>query len=232
MVRRFIVLTGMLLFLNSSKAQNLMDDLKVISSALDSAKSVDIKVICSVYAKKEGEIINTINTGVIRKGKLAVSKFEDMEILTTDKYGVYVNHENKSITVISKNKHLSRMKSFDDKGVDQFVTWLKKQQTKVAFAPVLLSDEGNVRTYAIRNLDKNLKEVLVSIDLRQKKLLKVSYEFSESSEQKQKYILLNYSKFVVNDDEINLNQNDYYMQQSGKFLPGNKYKSYSITTDL
>ena len=32
--------------------------------------------------------------------------------------------------------------------------------------------------------------------------------------------------------EIDLNSKDYYIQQSGKFLPGNKYKSYSITTDL
>lgn len=232
MLRIFIVLISVLLCVNPSKAQKLMDDLKLISSALDSAKSVDIRVVCSIYYKKGGEVISTANTGVIKKGKLSLSIFEDMEILTNDKYGVYVNNENKSITVISKNKHTSRMKSFDDKGLDQFVSWLKKQQTKVTFAPVLLSDEDNVRTYAIRNLDKNLKEVIVALDMKQKKVLKITYEFHESSEQKQKYIVLNYSKFLVNDDEINLNQNDYYMQQSGKFLPGNKYKSYSITTDL
>ena len=222
----------LLLVVNTSKAQNLIDDLKAVSSRIDSAESADIRVICNVYTQKGGDIISTVNTGIIKKGKLSVSLFEEMEILTNDKYGVYVNKESQSITIISKSKHTSRLKAFNDKGIDQFVSWMKQQQKKATFNPVLISEEGSIRTYAVRNLDDNLKEVIVSVDVKQKKLLKISYEFSELSSQKQKYILLNYSKYLVNDSEIHLNQNDYYMQQSGKFLPGNKYKSYSITTDL
>lgn len=226
------VLIGVFLCIYTVGAQNLMDDLRIIASDLDSARSVEIKVACKVYVKKDGELVSTVNTGMIKKGKLSVSVFEEMEILSNEKYGVYVNNENKSIAILSKSKHAARLKSFDDKGIDQFVSWLKKQQTKTAFAPVLVSEEGDVRTYAIRNLDKNLKEVLVSLNMKQKTILKISYEFSEASEQKQKYILLNYSKFLVNDSNIELNQSDYYIQQSGKFLPGNKYKTYSVTTDL
>lgn len=216
---------------NSSQAQSLMEDLKAVSAVLDTAKSVHIQVVCKVYTKKDGVLINTINTEVIKKGKMSVSSFDDLEVFTNDKYGVYVSGENKSIMLISKNKYNSRIQSMDDKGIDQFVLWMKKQQNKPSFHPDLISDEGDVRTYSITDLE-DLKEVLITINVKYKSIVKISYEYTESSQQKQKYISLNYSKFSINNKEISLDQTDYYIQKSGKFLPGNKYKSYSITTDL
>jgi hypothetical protein len=208
-----------------------MDDLKEVSSVLDTAGAVEIRVICKVYSKRDGELVSTANTGIIRKGKMNVSIFDELEVFTNDQYGVYVNSENKSIMLISKSKHTSRLKAPDDKGLDQFVSWMKKHQNKTTFKPSLLTDEEGIRTYSIKGIE-DLKEVLVSINTKNKTILKISYEFSESSQQKQRYIILDYSKFKVNSKEINLNQKDYYIQQSGKFLPGNKYKTYSITTDL
>lgn len=231
MLRILIVLTGLLLYSTASKAQNLMDDLKKISSVLDTVETVRIDVVCKVYFKKGGELLSTVNTGLIKKGKKTVSVFDDFEIFMNEKYGVYVNHEDKSITVISKDKYASQMKSIDNKSVDQFVNWMKKQENKTSFNPKLLSEEGGVRTYSITGLN-DLKELIVAINVTNHTIEKISYEFEESSQQKQKYILLNYSKFIINSKEIHLDSKDYYIQQSGKFLPGNKYKSYSITTDL
>jgi hypothetical protein len=208
-----------------------MDDLKAVSSVLDTAGTVEIQVLCKVYSKRNGELVSTANTGIIKKGKMNVSVFDDLEIFTNDQYGVYVNSESKSIMLISKSKHTSRLKAPDDKGLDKFVSWVKQQQNKAAFNPDLLSDEAGVRTYSIRGVE-DLKEVLVSINTKNKTVVRISYEFSDSSQQKQRYIVLDYSKFLVNSKETSLNQKDYYIQQSGKFLPGNKYKSYSITTDL
>jgi hypothetical protein len=212
-------------------SQSLMEDLKAVSGVLDTAKSVHIQVVCKIYTDRDGQLVNTVNTGVLKKGKMSVSTFDDMEVFTNDKYGVYVSGENKSIMLISKSKHSDRIQSIDDKGIDQFISWMKKQQTKTSFHPVLITDEGGLRTYSIKDLE-DLKEVLIVINTNNKSILNISYEYSESSKQKQKFILLNYSKFLVNSKEIHLDQTDYYIQQSGKFLPGKKYKSYSITTDL
>lgn len=231
MLRILVVLTGLLLFSTVSKAQNLMDDLKKVSSILDTVETVRIDVVCKVYSKKEGELLTTVNTGMIKKGKKTVSFFDDFEIFMNERYGVYVNHEDKSITVISKDKYASRMKSIDNKSVDQFVNWMKKQENKTSFNPKLLSDAEGIRTYSITGLS-DLKELIVVIDVTNHKIERISYEFEESSKQKQKYILLNYSKFIIDSKEIQLDSKDYYIQQSGKFLPGNKYKSYSITTNL
>lgn len=219
------------LFVYQSHAQSLMDDLKMVSSVLDTAKAVQINVICKIYSKKGGDLTNTVYTGVTRKGKTSVSILDDVEIFTNEKYGVFIDNEHKSIAVLSKSKHASRLKSIGDEGIDQLVSWMKKHQTKTSFNPVLLSDEEGIRTYSLKNTD-DVNEVMISINVIKKCIVKITYEFSESSTQKQKYISLDYSKFLINQKETTINQSDYYIQQSGKILPGNKYKSYSITTDL
>lgn len=225
------LLIGLFLLVPSLRSQSLMEDLKEVSVVLDTAKSVHIQVVCKVYTKRGGELLNTVNTEVLKKGKMSVSTFDDLAVFTNEKYGVYVSDENKSIMVISKSKYNSKMPSMDEKGIDQFVSWMKKQQNKTSFHPTLISDEGGIRTYSITNLEE-LKEVLITVNVKNKTILRISYEYDESSQQKQKYISLNYSKFLINSNEINLDQADYYIQQSGKFFPGRKYKSYSITTNL
>lgn len=231
MSRIFTILIILLLGVNASKAQNLMDDLKLLSAALDTAETVQINVVCKIYSKKEGELVNTVHSGMCKKGKMTFFSLDDLDIFTNDKYGIFINNEEKLITVISKAKYVSRMKSIDNKSIDQFVNWMKKQETKVSFNPKMISETNGVRTYSISNLD-DIRELIVSIDVKNHTIEKISYEFAETSQQKQRYILLNYSKFVISSKEIDLNSKDYYIQQSGKFLPGNKYKSYSITTDL
>lgn len=231
MLKAINVIIGILLSANVLNAQNLMDDLKAVSSFLDTAESVQIEVVCKVFAKKEGELLNTIHTAMSKKGKIMFSSLDDLDIFTNDKYGVYINNEEKLITVISKAKYTARMKSIDNKSIDQFVSWMKKQQTKTSFNPKLVDEVNGIRIYSISNMDE-IKELIVSIDVVNHTIKKISYEFTESSQQKQQFILLDYSKFLVNSKDIHLNQSDYYIQQSGKFFPGNKYKSYSITTDL
>ncbi|MDF3026940.1 MAG: hypothetical protein K0S23_1247 [Fluviicola sp.] len=225
------IIAGLFLFSYSSQAQSLIDDLKAVSSVLDTAKSVKIQVVCKVYSKKGGDLVSSINTGITKKGKMSVSLFDNLEIFTNEKYGVYVDKENESIMVVSKSKHAARLNSMGDKHMNEFVSWMKKQQTKVDFKPVLISEEAGIRSYSVTSLD-DLKELIVSINVTNHTIEKISYEYVESSQQKQHYILLDYTKFLINSKEIDLDQKDYYIQQSGKFLPGNKYKSYSISTDL
>lgn len=231
MKRFFNIIAILFLLLPTLQAQSLVNDLKEVSSILDTAKTVQIQVTCKIYSKRGGELINTANTSVIKKGKLSVSVFDDLAVFTNEKYGVYVNGEDKTLMLVEKSKYTSQMKQIDNKSIDQFVSWVKKQQTKKTFNPVLVSEEKDVRTYSIKGLD-DLKEVIIALNIKDKSIVKISYEFNDSSDQKQKYIVLDYSRFLVNSREITLDQSDYYIQQSGKFLPGNKYKSYSITTDL
>jgi hypothetical protein len=231
MLKQLTISICLLLSVNSLKAQNLVEDMKTISSVLDTAKSVQIQAICKVYSQKGGELMSIIHTGLSKRGKLSVSTLEEMDIFTNEKYGVYINNEDKSITVISKSKYADKLKSVNNKNIDQFVSWMKKQETKTSFNPKLLSETNGIRTYSIANME-DLKEVVISIDLKKHTIEKISYEFSESSQQNQRFIVLDYSKFLINSGETTLNQTDYYIQKSGKFLPGNKYKSYSITTDL
>lgn len=213
------------------KAQSLMSDMKEIVGVLDTVNSVHIQVICKVYSKKGGDLLNTVNTELFKEGKKNVSVFDDVSVFSDEKYGVLVNNEDKSLMLIDKNKYASKFNMKNDNGVEQFVSWLNQRQNKKSFNPEMISEENGIRTYSMRDLD-DLKEVTITLDSKNKSILKISYEFSESSAQKQKYIQLNYSKFLVNSKEIKVNQSDYYIQKSGKFLPGNKYKSYRITTDL
>ena len=231
MLRKLSISICLLLSVNSLRAQSLVEDMKTISSVLDTARSVQIQAICKVYSQKGGELVSIINTGLSKKGKQSVSTIDDMDIFTNEKYGVYINNDDKSVTVISRSKYADKLKSVSNKSIDQFVSWVKKQETKTTFDPKLLSEINGVRTYSITNMD-DLKEVVISIDVKKHAIEKISYEFSESSQQSQRFIVLDYSKFLINSKETILDQTDYYIQKSGKFLPGNKYKSYSITTDL
>lgn len=224
----FIVFTGLSF---ASSAQSLMNDMKEIVGVLDTVNSVHIQVNCKVYSRKGGDLINTANTELFKDGKKSVSIIDDVSVFSDEKYGVLVNHENRSLMLVAKNKYASKFNLKNINGVDQFVSWLRQKQTKKSFNPEMISEENGVRIYSIKNLD-DLKELIIVLDLKNKSIVKITYEFSESSEQKQKFIQLNYSKFLVNSKEINVNQSDYYIQKSGKFLPGNKYKSYRITTDL
>lgn len=221
----------MLLSVHSLKAQNLVEDMKAISSVLDTAHTVQIQAICKVYSEKGGELVSTINTGLSKIGKQSVSTIDDMDIFTNEKYGVYINNEDKSINVILRSKYANRFKSINNKSIDQFASWLKKQETKASFNPKLLSETNGIRTYSIANMD-DFKEVVILIDIKKHTIEKISYEFSESSEQTHRFIVLNYSKFLINSKETIIDPTDYFIQKSGKFLPGNKYKSYSITTDI
>lgn len=225
------LLIGGLLMATPSFTQSLVDDLKAVSAVLDTAHAIQLEVSCKVYTRQGGELISEVNTGMIKKGKWSVSTFEDLKVFTNEKYGVYVNTEEKSIMLISKAKHTSRLKSMDDKGIQQFLSWMKKQQANTAFNPQMISEEDHVRTYAVKNLNE-VKELLISINVKTHAIVRITYEFETSSQQKYKFIVLNYAKFLINTEDINLDQTDYYIQKSGKFFPGNKYKSYSITTDL
>jgi hypothetical protein len=224
----FIVFTGLSF---ASSAQSLMNDMKEIVGVLDTVNSAHIQVNCMVYSRKGGDLINTAHTELFKDGKKSVSIIDDVSVFSDEKYGVLVNHENRSLMLVAKNKYASKFNLKNINGVDQFVSWLRQKQTKKTFNPEMISEENGVRIYSIKNLD-DLKELIIVLDLKNKSIVKITYEFSESSEQKQKFIQLNYSKFLVNSKEINVNQSDYYIQKSGKFLPGNKYKSYRITTDL
>nr|WP_294862108.1 hypothetical protein [uncultured Fluviicola sp.] len=213
------------------KAQSLMSDMKEVVGVLDTVKSVHIQVTCKVYSRKGGDLLNTVNTELFKEGKRSVSIFDDVSIFSDEKYGVLVNNEDKSLMLVDKNKYASKFDIKSDNGVEQFASWLRQKQSKKSFKPEMISEENGIRTYSIKDLE-DLKEVAITLDSKNKSILKISYEFAESSAQKQKYIQLNYSKFLVNSKEINVNQSDYYIQKAGKFLPGNKYKSYRITTNL
>lgn len=215
----------------SGRAQSLMSDMKEIVGVLDTVNSVHIQVNCKVYSRKGGDLINTAHTELFKDGKKSVSIMDDMSVFSDEKYGVLVNNEDHSLMLVAKNKYASKFNIKNNNGIDQFVSWLHQKQTKKSFSQEMVSEENGVRTYSIKNLD-DVKELIIVLDMKNKSIVRITYEFSESSEKKQKFIQLNYSKFLLNSKEINVNQSDYYIQKSGKFLPGNKYKSYRITTDL
>lgn len=231
MSRAIGILLTVFLSTGSLMAQNLMDDLYAVAAVLDTAKSVKIEVVCKVYAKKDGELLNTVQTGMSKKGKSTLSSLDDVDVFTNEKYGVFINHAEKSIKVISKAKYASRIQSVDDKSIDKFANWMKKQQKKVSFNPRLISETDGIRIYSVNDLE-GIKELIVEVDVKNHVINRISYEFSESIQQKQQYIVLSYSKFLINSKEIYLDAGDFYIQQSGKFLPGKKYKNYSITTEL
>jgi hypothetical protein len=208
-----------------------MADLKIISANLDTAKSVNIEVVCKVYSKKNGDLLSSVNTGIIKSGKSSLTIFDDVEIFTTENVSAFIDKNNSSITVLSKSKVKEQVGTLEDKGIDQFVKWVKSQSSQNSFNPVLISNENNIRVYSIKDFN-DLKEMLISIDIQSKSILKISYEYTDSSEQKQKFIELNYKKFLINDAATKLVQSDYFILKSGKYSAGNKFKSFSITTNI
>jgi len=213
-------------------AQNLSDDLKAIGQSIDSAKSVVISSKIKVYARKGGEVMYATEASLKRSGEISHTIIDAMEYYDNASYLMSIDHEDKEVTVISKEKNKKKIPNnaaFDLKSLEKLFETDESSQKPVVKQ---LSSVNGIVTYSVSKIT-GLKELKIVLNTNDRTLVSLSYEYSENSEYKGQYIEVSYTKFELNTDVLgSLKQSNFFTISNSKVVLNSKYKSYTIQSEL
>ena len=227
MKKLLLILIALLPF--TGKTQTFEQDLRSITMALDSARSVYLEVEVSVYTGKDGALINKTGASVLKKDKKTVTVMDNVEMYSNGTYSAVIDHENKLATIVAVNK-VTDKNAFQGVDTDKLIEWMKQQQESSSYGVRKNSDTDGARSYSVTTTDGT--EMTILLDMKQKSIKKVSITYSRESAQKGAHIELNYKKFLRDDDSIQINQEDYFIKKSQKFELSARLSSYKLTTIL
>lgn len=222
----------------SSFGQNLDKDVQEIIQNLDSASSVSIKVKVDVYSRKGGAKTFSTTASMQRQKNSFLNILAKQENFENAKYQVSIDHEEKKVLILKKEatakaraikedfenelKKLQKMLEKQDKG----------ENVKDSKVVKLVSNVSGVRKYSITNIAE-YKEISIVLDLNAKVIKSITYEYSEKSEMKGQYVVLDYSEFKIGGDLSKLlTPSNYFTEANGKYTLVSSLKNYKIYTEL
>lgn len=208
-------------------SQNFEQDLEAIVKQFDSAASVSIAVKVNAYDKKGGKLIYKSNCQLESKGKNSYSKVDNMEQLVCNGYTVQVDHSEKRMLVSKRAKPGDSQ--LDIKQLKQLIGNGTKKE-KAAMKATLVEEKNGVRSYRLTGV-KQLDEVFLDLDVKNKNIRKISYTYNKESGMSARYIVLDYTRFEVNTSNFTFDLKHYFTTANGKYTAATKYKTYKLITE-
>jgi hypothetical protein len=217
---------------SAALAQDLKKDLNDVIAGIDST-SVSIEAAVSVRGRKGGAVIYSAKASVYRNGAASYTQLAEQEFLVTKTYEVHVDHEEKAILILKKDgksdKKSTKSMDFEVSSLKEF---LEEKPDKAVPRVILTANSQGVRTYSITNVS-GMKEVRIVLNMNDRSIKSVSYEYAESSEQKGQLVTVEYTLFKKNAETADkLKTTRFFTEAEGKYVPSARLKNYRIYTEL
>lgn len=216
-----------------SFAQKLEDDLNKIVQHVDTARTVSLQSEILVYGRKGGSKIYTAKASLKRSGQASLTVLDEIEYFSDGSYFVTVDHEEHKVSVVKndeqRNKEHLKGMNLDLKALQKLM-----QEEKGAPKPVvkLVSDADGMHTYSITKIP-SIDEVRITLNTKRSAIASISYEYSDESEYKGQYIVINYTGFECNTDvSASLKQSQFFTLSDGKVNLSNRLKTYTLYSEL
>ncbi|GEM_PF-5457122 len=216
--------------------QDLTKDLEQIVKNLDSTVSVSIKVNIDVYSRKGGSKTYSSFASMQHQKNSSLNVLAEQVNFENESYQVSVDNEEKSILIIKKTQKkeekINKQKLAED--IKKLQKSLFDDEDKVKDTKVvkIVSNSAGVRKYSITKI-KDLKEIILVVDMNTNTIKSISYEYTNESEMKGQYILLDYTEFKTGLDlSSQLSTSKYFTESKGTYVLAPAYKTYKLFTEL
>ncbi len=228
MIRYSYIVLLFIPFLNFS--QNFENDMKAISQKMENAEAISIKAKVSVYSKRGGKLIYNSVSSVEHKNETTITKLDDLEIFKSKTIEIQVDYENHKMLLSTKNKVSDKISESTLKEIQKYVSSSKSTKTKNS--PKLISSVNGLNTYSFSNL-KGINDYTVVLDNKNHTLIKITFEYDESSTNKGQFGIIEYTQFdyrpIFNSSHFNTN-NYFIIDKSKKYIPSSRFSQYNIIT--
>ena len=225
-----MVLIPLLIFVNSVMGQNLDDDLLKIVKHLDTARTVSLDTDIIVYSKKGGNKAFTANASLKRSGEVSLTSLDDMEYFSDNSYFVTIDHEERRVSIVKNDqkKQTELLDNFDVKSLRKLIAEESDVKPKIK----LISNTNNLRTYSITSVP-GIDDVRIILNMNTLVIVSVTYQYSNESEYKGQYIVVNYTSFECNKEvSSSLKQSNFFTISGGKVVLNNRLKEYTLYSEL
>lgn len=208
-------------------SQEFEKDMKAVVSKMDAATSISISVKVALYNKKGGDIQYSTVSTVEKSANTTITKLGEMEMFTSDKYEVQVDHEENHMLIhpISKEKV-----DFSDINLKEIKKLLEVDETAVK-KPVytVVSNVNGVKTFSIKNIE-SYKEWIVVLDTKEAKIKKIEYQYLDSGTTKGQYCVLIYEKFDYSPSfpPSYFDYKNYFTLENTHYILSKKFTNYKL----
>ncbi|MCH2229646.1 MAG: hypothetical protein MK105_04815 [Crocinitomicaceae bacterium] len=180
-------------------AQSYDDDLKEISNKIESSDFLHLIADVTVYSSKGGRSIYNLSTSIkYSKQDGMITQMGKINILKNNNYEVHINDVDK--TVFVHKTHHYKPEDFSQKSIKELKKILEGEMSasgEVNVKKEFLSDVKGIRTYRLTNIP-GFKEMVVVLDMNNKNIRQVSYQYSKTGDQNGRYCVLDYETFNYN----------------------------------
>lgn len=220
-----VLLFILLIVAYNSYSQDFEADMTKVFENIKSSESVSISVDVTLYAKKGGSVVYSAKSSLFHEEGRTISKLGEMEIYKSDKYEIQVDHEEKLMLIHPINKNQQEYSSIELEELKKLVSQEKGHDLSYE----LISNDKGLKTYRSKKV-KGFDEVTFIINMNELKIVKVTYQYRESSNTKSNYCTLNYTQFDFNNqfpkDFFDLSK--YFKIVDEKYILNNKFSNYNL----
>lgn len=219
-------------FLVSS--QELEADFEKIATHLEGSTSFFIQADVSVFDKKGGAKLHEMKAKLYKSEKAQLNIIDDVENYSNEKYVVHVDHEEKLISILTKeqvngNFSMDDVSQFDLKKIKKFIKEESKESGDLSTVK-LISNNDNIKTYKISK-NGEVFETIIKLDMNKLQILEISIEYDKGSVYNGQFVKLKYVSFTNSEDvSLFLKQNQYFTISNEKYILAAKYKNYQLST--
>lgn len=211
-------------------AQDFKKELKSIVDKLDSASVVSLTVKINAYQKKGGSLIYNTTSLMNRKYKNTYTKLGEMEYISCDGYQLQIDNSEKYIYVSKKKKTNQQDLQIDIKSLKKFYEQDEKSTQKAKIKSELIGESGGIKSYKITGSD-DASEIIFDLDVKNGKLKRVIYTYSQESSVSAKYIVLDYTQFEIGQSDFDFDLKRYFTLSNDKYILSSKYKTYKLIVE-
>jgi len=210
--------------------EELQKEMELIQQKMDSASSVSILVSANVYSSRGGNKISSVRVSRYQSGEEYLTELSGLVVLETKKYAVRLDHEERSILVLKKEKPKKKLKT---KSVELDISALKelmKEESNSQVEVAIVSEVGSVKRYKITGVSGILSmEITVNTNLNT--ISAVSFEYGSINNPGQ-FVDLNYSMIYDEDVSSRLNTSNFFKEVHGELEVSSALAGYKLYTEL
>lgn len=217
----------------SQDAKDKMNtDFESIANRVDSSSSVSIKVQANIYSLRGGSKISSTTASRFQRDEEYVTQLAELEIIETKKFAVRVDHEEKSLLVLEKQKSGKKI----DTGAEQLdLSALKKfleENEKQAVKPQvqLVSESSSIRKYRITKVSGFIA-IEIEVDFSKVALRNVSFEYGSINDPGQ-FVDLDYTMHYNTNVDSEFDLAKYFNKKNGEITLSTKLTGYKLYTEL
>lgn len=210
----------------TSFGQTFEEDIERIIQNVESSNYVAIDANCKVFDTRGGNVIYSTQASIRSDSSSRWVKLDDQEFLNTSNYFVSIDHEEKKVLMLDRQKmNTPDLSNLNVKKLLKSLKLNSSESEESNQSSELLSETGSVRKYRLVGVE-GYDAITFTLDINDKSVLSIEYAGEN-------FIQINYTKFSFNQHEFEqLKISRIVTISQGQFELTKAYNNYKLFTEL